>query len=156
MRINGSVIFLVGKFGGSENSSYLCIEIINRDTDGHRVVQSPRRLNPRFRSNSVTLSWGESSRRSFGLLLCFPRIDSRYAVLHFRFVAMLHADHHFHDTNTRTGTVHPQHAFKPFLILLFWNHLLQRAALDLPFLEFVFLLVFFLLMGEEVYSGILV
>jgi len=24
MRINGSVIFLVGKFGGSENSSYLC------------------------------------------------------------------------------------------------------------------------------------
>ena len=28
--------------------SYLCIEIINRDTDGLRVVQSPRQLNPRF------------------------------------------------------------------------------------------------------------
>ena len=25
MRINGSVIFLVEKFGGSENSSYLCV-----------------------------------------------------------------------------------------------------------------------------------
>ena len=69
---------------------------------------------------------------------------------------MLHADHHFHDTNTRTGTVHPQHAFKPFLILLFWSHLLLRVALVQFFLEFVFLLAFFLLMGEEVYSGILV
>ena len=56
----------------------------------------------------------------FGLLLCFPRIYSRYAVLHFRLVTVLHTDHHFNDTDTRTGTVHPQHAFKPFLILFIW------------------------------------
>ena len=27
---------------------YLCIEIVIRDTDGHRVERSPRQLNPRF------------------------------------------------------------------------------------------------------------
>ena len=44
-------------------------------------MQSPRQLNHRFRSKSVTSSWGKSNRRSFDLLLCFRQTAPRRPAL---------------------------------------------------------------------------